>query len=318
MQSLTITLFRDGRPGHEKQSRGIIQALQSYVDVQLAEVNVPRRPALFELGYHLGYLIRLDRALRPPVDLQTDLIIGTGSRTHIPMLSSSRNTRARVVTCMTPGLHLQHRFDLCFVPLHDARGDADNIFHTVGPPTLTRGSGEHDPACGLVLIGGEDKRSHIWDSDGLAADLNRLIAGDDHMRWKIAGSPRTPASTEAALKKIAANHANVSFVPFRETEPGWLEQQYRASDSVWVTADSMSMVYEALSAGCRVGVLPVAWKKKNNKFQRSLHYLLNKKLIVSLDQYVQGTALEQNREPLDEADRCAKEILRRWWPKNLP
>jgi hypothetical protein len=24
------------------------------------------------------------------------------------------------------------------------------------------------------------------------------------------------------------------------------------------------------------------------------------------------------QEQLDEADRCAREILRRWWPKNLP
>ncbi len=318
MQSLKIALFRDGRPGHEKQSRGIVQALQKYVDVRLAEVNVPHRPALTEFGSHLGYLLHLDRSFRPTVDLQTDLIIGTGSRTHIPMLSGSRNTRARVVTCMTPGLHLLHRFDLCFVPVHDASDYTDNIFYTVGPPALSQGSGEHDPACGLALIGGEDKRSHIWDCERLAADLEKLIVSNAHMRWTIAGSPRTPATTEDRLKNIAAIHANVSFVPFHQTEPGWLEQQYRTSGSVWVTADSISMVYEALSAGCRVGVLPIAWKKKNNKYQRSLHYLLKEKLIVSLEQFVHGAALAENRAPLDEADRCAKEILRRWWPKNLP
>lgn len=318
MQSLKITLFRDGRPGHEKQSRGIIQALQNYVDVRLQELSVPRQPVVTVVGSHLGYLLNLDRTFRPPVDLQADLIIGTGSRTHVPMLSASRNTQARVVTCMTPGRHLLNRFDLCFVPLHDSSGHADNVFYTVGPPALSLDAGEHDPGCGLVLIGGQDERSHFWDGQALAAELERLISGSDHMRWQVAGSPRTPASTEDLLQKIAADHSSVSFVPFSDTEPGWLEQQYRASGSVWVTADSISMVYEALSAGCRVGVLPVTWKNPNNKFQRSLNYLLNEKLVVSLDQYVHGTALAENRAPLNEADRCAKEILRRWWPKNLP
>ena len=110
----------------------------------------------------------------------------------------------------------------------------------------------------------------------------------------------------------------VSFVPFRESEPGWLEKQYRTHASVWVTADSISMIYEALSSGCRVGVLPVQWKKADNKFQRSLNYLLEHKLIVSFDHYIQGAAMPENVEPLNEADRCAKELLRRWWPKNLP
>ena len=43
MQALQVTLFSDGRPGHVKQSLGIVKALQAYVEVNLDRVEVPSR-----------------------------------------------------------------------------------------------------------------------------------------------------------------------------------------------------------------------------------------------------------------------------------
>ncbi|MEJ2057913.1 MAG: hypothetical protein P8X39_08770, partial [Desulfofustis sp.] len=75
---MKVSLFTDGRPGHEKQSRGIVQALQRYIDLSLDEVTVARRRVLVELGSHLRYLFHLGRASAHPLDPETELIIGTG------------------------------------------------------------------------------------------------------------------------------------------------------------------------------------------------------------------------------------------------
>ncbi len=311
-------LFSDGRPGHEKQSWGIIQALQRYIDVSVQEVLVARRHGLAEFGSHLRYVFNLGHSRIGNIDSDTDLIIGTGSRTHIPMLAAAKNNRAKVITCMTPPAHLLGRFDVCFIPYHDRPRSTGNIFVTVGPPNVSNRSDEHDPSRRLILVGGEDNQSHLWDGAGVTADILRLVKQDHMCQWMVSSSPRTPPHTENLLESISAEFDQVTFLPFSATASGWLEGQYRTNGWTWVTADSISMVYEALSAGCRVGFIPVAWKKATNKFQRSLDYLQDKKLVISLERYLQGGIEPDSFEALDEADRCAKEILRRWWPKNLP
>lgn len=317
MQALQVTLFSDGRPGHEKQSLGIIKALQAYVDVDVDKVEVPSSTLIDEFVSHLSLLFKVGKSSQTNTYQKNDLFIGTGSRTHVPMLSARLQKSAKIVTCMTPASHLRAKFDLCFVPHHDQVTDGDNIFYTVGPPNMSRKSTAHDPNKSLILIGGRDESSHRWDERKLISDLDKLIRGTEKVSWLISSSPRTPESTETLISQELATLARVSFVPFSETAPGWVEQKYGTHESVWITADSVSMVYEALSAGCKVGILPVAWRKKNNKFRRSLDYLLDEKLIVTLPQYLQGASEWHDHEPLNEADRCAREILRRWWPKSI-
>ncbi len=318
MQALQVTLFSDGRPGHEKQSLGVVNALNGYVDVELNKVVVPDRHFLHDLWSHLSLLFPLVNSNGPAGDQRSDLFIGTGSSTHVPMLSAGKRARTKIVTCMTPASYLGTKFDLCFVPLHDQVKPADNIFFTVGPPNISQGSAGQDPSRSLILLGGVDEKSHHWDEPGLISALAALINSTEQTSWLISSSPRTPDSTEAQVKQQLAVLPQVNFVPFSETEPGWVENMYRLHGSVWITADSISMVYEALSAGCRVGVLPVRWRQKNNKFQRSLDYLLDKKMIVTHSLFLKGEPQWLKPEPLNEADRCAREILRRWWPKNLP
>lgn len=107
------------------------------------------------------------------------------------------------------------------------------------------------------------------------------------------------------------------FSGFEETPPGWVEEHYASSRVVWVTADSISMVYEALSAGCCVGILPVEWKKEKNKFKTSGDYLLENGLAVPFASWKQGKAkFTSKSDPLNEAKRCAEEIVNRWYQKS--
>ncbi len=298
-----------------KQSKGIAESLRRYAEVAVDEIDVDHQSltgdALSLVGYFLGRRGRRQSAAG------YDLVLGAGSRTHVPMLNWARVHRARSVVCMTPPWPLRSRFDLCCAPIHDRVRPADNLFLTIGPPNTAVPGTSRQRDTGLLCIGGEDGNSHVWDEQRIIADILRIIEKSAVRSWTMTSSPRTPAATESRCAALAADFPNVTFVPFAHTEPGWIEQHYQQHGTVWITADSISMVYEALSAGCRVGIVPVRWKKKDSKFAYSERYLVDKNLVVSLAKWLADPDQWQEHEPLNEADRCAREIIKRWWPNSL-
>ncbi|MDI6797472.1 MAG: ELM1/GtrOC1 family putative glycosyltransferase, partial [Desulfatibacillaceae bacterium] len=99
--------------------------------------------------------------------------------------------------------------------------------------------------------------------------------------------------------------------------PGWVEEQYAQSRHAWVTADSVSMVYEALSAGCLTGIIPVHWKKPGSRLARSILLVENKGIALSFSKWEKNPLSWPQATKLDEAGRCAREILRRFFPQRL-
>jgi hypothetical protein len=316
-QPMKVLAFFDGRPGHEKQTRGILYELGRLVDLEISEIKVERKGLTGNIAELVGLLAA--RATKEPKgDDGIDLLIGTGSSTHVPMLKTKRVAGIPAVTCMTPSSYLRPFFDLCFVPMHDGVKDGGNIMTTIGPPNCSRPSGAKDPSLGLILIGGVDNKSHRWQSAETVGQVRQIARWWPDIHWTVASSPRTPADTAEVLTEAARASANIEFIRYEETSPGWIEQQYARSLHVWVTADSMSMVYEALSAGCRVGLLPVEWLNSTNKFKRSADYLTTQGIAVVYSAWLAGqeSAWSENNEPLHEARRCAEEIVKRWPPKN--
>ncbi|MDD2315820.1 MAG: ELM1/GtrOC1 family putative glycosyltransferase [Desulfobacterales bacterium] len=313
---LCVTAFFDGRRGHEKQTRAVLQALERFTPLSVTVRNVEPGNFFQAAGNWARYGLRRIRPLKR-VPSSVDLIIGAGSYTHIPMLLLKEETGARAVTCMTPERLFLRRFDLCLIPRHDRPEGSDNIFLTLGPPCIRPAPKVRDLANGLILVGGRDPKSHWWSSQTTMDQIGSILAADPLIHWTITSSPRTPADMLVMLTQLAEENPAVSFFKSEDTHLGWLEDRYAQTWRVWVTADSMSMIYEAVSAGCRVGILPVLWKKKRNKFQTSLEFLIENRYSMSYEMWRSG-ADEFNPAPLDEASRCAQEILRRWWPERLP
>ncbi len=316
MKTLKIVLFLDGRPGHEKQSVGIVHSLRHFVTIDVLEVVVRQQGLFNDILNHVKYFCNLDSSTVKNV--KPDLIIGTGSRTHIPILSCRKKFGGYGVTCMSPAVFIRNKFDLCFVPIHDQIRSKSNIVQTIGPPNIAANRNSHSDAKSMILVGGKDERSHRWNSEKLLLDIRKLVRYSRDQQWTISTSPRTPEETDSLLCSLVKEQPNICYVPFPRTEPGWIEQQYSSNKTVWVTGDSMSMVYEALSAGCRVGIIPVNWNKETNKFLYSLNYLVDSKRVITLNQYLDGTSFHNESGSLNESERCAKEILKRWWPENLP
>ena len=85
--------------------------------------------------------------------------------------------------------------------------------------------------------------------------------------------------------------------PVEDTPQGWIFEQMQLAEAVWVTEDSVSMLYEALTAGCKVGLIEID-RIKDDRITRQIDQLyLNKAKDLS------GVGLLSLQ--LSEADRVA-------------
>lgn len=117
------------------------------------------------------------------------------------------------------------------------------------------------------------------------------------------------------LKQLPKKYGHSQFFDYKDTPTGWIEDQYDKNKVVWITADSISMIYEAITAGCCVGIFPMQWRSQKSKFKKNQDVLLAKRLVVPFHSMEEGHGIwDENRE-LNEAERCAERILQQWPPK---
>jgi mitochondrial fission protein ELM1 len=315
LKTCKITAILDGSPGHEKQTEGIIRALEKYVSVEATYLKI-KKSFLSDMINWLKAFAGL--YWKPGKTGDVDFVIGTGTHTHPHVIKIANTYGAKKIICMSPASFLIKMFDLCFLPNHDGPKLRKNIFLTVGPPNISENKNIHKNDTGLILIGGVDDKSHVWDSDKICGYIEEIVSSSSvNLNWTISSSPRTPEEMDAKISRFASSRENVSFFRFADTKKGWVEKRYDASDIVWVTADSMSMIYEALTAGCTTGIIPLEWKQKVNKFAYSEQYLYEHKIAISYDKWTQNREYTNCGKCLNESDRCAREILRRWCPESL-
>ncbi len=237
--------------------------------------------------------------------LQPDLLLGAGRAVQWAMLRTRWHLGGKAVVLMKPSLPL-FLFDLILLPEHDRAPNRPNILSTTGmlSPVV---AGQKDPAKGVILLGGVNKHFH-WDDDEVAQKVVALCASMPQVRWQVSDSPRTPETLKAKL----VLPENASLLHWRDTPDGWLSNELATSNFVWVSADSASMLYEAMSHGGRVGVIELPPYKEKNKLLRGLNLLLDKGLLGRSSH----GALELqklNELVLAEHTRCAQWMIDKWF-----
>ncbi len=311
-----VRVLSDGRPGHENQSVGLALALAKRTGATHEVVKLdPAAPvwgrmraaaAASGMG---GTPVPQAAAHGRDARATPDLVIAAGHRTHLPLWWASRRFGARSVVIMKPSLPLAF-FDLALVPRHDlAEGAEDTAKRIVTRGALNRVPEElpvKEPR-GLVLLGGPSKH-HGWDAAAMAGMVTRVIAGRPELEWTLADSRRTPADFLRGLELPAGLRARK--VPHAETGPGWLAGELARSSVVWATADSVSMVHEAVTAGAATGVLPVPAARggEGGRPARAVAGLIAAGLAVEFPAEPRAP-----RERFHEAARCAELIVARWF-----
>lgn len=312
-RKLKIVVFTDDRPGHEKQSLGIVRALESQTVVETINIHVKKTGAVKNFINILNFFLGI-YSCRDNRFVDVDLFLGTGRHTHIPLLIAQKMYGGRAVCCMTPGLLLRSKFDLCFVPSHDSVKQNKNIVYTLGAPNGLCDHKRHNQEIGLVLIGGVSPKQR-WSTQRTLQHVQKLLELFPEKSWRVSSSPRTPNETVVALKNLAKQSKKIEFFHYKDTESGWVEEEYHFCQEVWVTADSISMVFEALSAGCKVGLLSVDWKSATSKFQQNEKYLIENNFVATLEQQIHSSKECRIQKSFNEASKCALLMLEKWWRK---
>lgn len=220
-------------------------------------------------------------------------VIAAGHRTHIPLLLVTRKLTARSIVLMKPGIPAAW-FSYCIAPEHDFKQPpkSGNIILSKG--ALNRVVPSHETKSGKLLLIGGPSKTHGFDASALISQI-REIASEG---WQAADSRRTPTNFLTELKKEIPG---LKTFPHQDTEPSWLAGKLSSLAEVWVTEDSVSMIYEALTGGAKVGVLNMPRHNPDARVIRGLVTLREGGYFIGLENH--------NPPLLAEADRCAELIL---------
>lgn len=293
-----IWRFLDGRPGHENQVVGLTEAIQRIHNIQVCDIRLDEERRGLR-GVLLGGLASMASLPAP------DLLIGAGHSTHLPLLASSRRYGGRTVVIMKPSLPVT-LFDLCLIPEHDTLCfPAKNVVRTEGALNRVRPSERHDSECGLILIGGPSR--HFRWSDEQVILQAQAITARSGIRWTIATSERTP---ESFLRHLQSQLSHVALKISNDTSSDWLPQQLEQAGTVWVTCDSMSMIYEALTAGARVGLLELE-PASPGRISSNIQRLIRSSMVTACSAWLQGRPLSASVKSFSEADRCSRIVVER-------
>jgi len=293
---LNIWVLTDGKLGHANQTEGLAEALANYRQIKIT------RPPL-ATSFQAIWMWLLKRCVKKIDQKYPDLIIATGHQTHLSLLAYKRCFGGKAVVMMSPSLP-HGLFDLCFIPRHDNPRKKDNVIETLGAINrVVPNKSSHTENTGLILLGGPSKH-YQWKSSKVVKQIQKLLIEKPHTKWIIASSRRTPITF---YDEIKAQCPELELILPENTSLNWLSQKMLEVQQIWVTADSVSMIYEALTSGAQTGILELDYDKPS-RITREMDRLLNEGITISLSSPKQVSSATF----IYEADRCAKLLLKKF------
>jgi mitochondrial fission protein ELM1 len=183
----------------------------------------------------------------------------------------------------------RYDFDLIFAQVHDRPPIQPNIieipanFAYVEPQGIYHAS---KPAVGIVI--GGDNSIYTMSETELRTQLNRIVSYYSGHEIAVTTSPRTPERVENMVKAYGFDYTLIYSEEPNNPIPDFLSE----CETVFLTADSTSMISEAISFGkANVMVLPLG-SEGENKFSRLLDTLEKEGYLSRFD----GTFREANRK----------------------
>jgi len=298
---INVYVVTDGKAGHENQIRGLVERLGARASLRTH--RVPVRKSFWRLARVLG---RAASAEMP----DPDLVLCAGRRTHRPALAIKRRRGGVLVVCMRPYVGQRH-FDLCLIPAHDEPERAPNVETTTGALVNVHPSSCHDQSRGVILIGGPSSHYGIH-TDALIDQIATIVDATPGVRWDLATSRRTTKHATERLLRMRGDRLTVWRAD--ETPPGWVRDRLASCGTSWITEDSVSMLCESVTAGCATGLLPMPRRNPDGRVARGVDDLRARGLVTTYERWLETGELRPPTEPLDEPDRCARLILRRFFP----
>lgn len=265
-------ILSDGKPGHVNQSVALARHLGYAYD--LVPVDFTARPlkALTYLADRIGfYSPRLVDSNIP--DKSYAAVVSTGSSTYYANKVVSRQLGVKALAIMLPRGY-RYDFDLIIAQEHDNPPDRENLISLPINLTFVDPQGMVKPEPGakyISLVIGGDSAHGTLDADWLRDQIRQILTLFPEYKVWMTTSRRTPETVEKMLREFRFERA----VYYSQEPINPIPDFLQHSEYVFLTADSSSMISEAVSYGKSCVEVLHASKGSviENKFSRMLSTL---------------------------------------------
>lgn len=291
-----VVYISDGKAGHRSQALGLYQAMQrQHADCSFQEISIADLPILSLIGAIFSKQCA-------QVEQAPTFIFGVGSHTHLRVwLMGKVYPHAKTVILMKPSLPLSF-FDYAVIPEHDAVPASDKVIVTQGALNPIVNQQRHQTNRILIALGGSSKR-HGWNAEKVLTAIQGITEQPPQATIILTTSRRTPSDFLTQLQQ-QSYAAQLQIFPVEQTPQGWIFEEMQKAEAVWVTEDSVSMLFEALTAGCRVGLIEID-RLKQDRITQAIDGLLQKQFVSSTTNLGQLPAASAFKE----AERVATYLL---------
>jgi mitochondrial fission protein ELM1 len=304
----TVVILSDGKTGHLNQSLAVLDAIREErrrLALPEERLHVKTIEVAFRSEFRKDLLRafhfifrrspgRLLKAVLTPdcarriQGAYADIVISCGSSLVDVNLWLKRENQARSLVVMKPSVLDTRHFDAVIAPRHDGLKASENVFLTDGALSAIDARTMEVEAKKLaqeleltdrrrkigLLVGGDTEalRFEPYAFERILADLERVSA-EEAALVLATSSRRTPAWAETLLKNSfgANKRCPLLLIANERNRPGVVGGILGLSDLVMVSAESISMVSEAVESGKRVLVfLPAPKQKLKRKYREFL------------------------------------------------
>jgi len=267
---LRILILSDGRPGHYNLANGIAAAigrrrstLVEWLDVRRKGWPGPVLATIQNLGLPPRHIMQHIYGIAPDSIPPADLIISAGAETLAANIAlarlsqapnifygSLRQFRAKDFTLILTSYIQNTSASNVVMALKPSARNPDSTAANPAQTTTPRHTTDVSPLYGL-LIGGNTSGITFSETDWEA--LLRLLS-DTHAtsgaHWIVSNSRRTPEEVSTRLQQAAqqSNSLITKFIDVRDAGSGTLDCLFDQANAVLCTADSSSMISEAVWA----------------------------------------------------------------------
>ncbi len=283
-----LLIISDGRKGHENQSIALAKYLGMPYDVVKIDLAFVGSKLLGYAADKLNLYLKNFVVEHDIPQNSYSAVIGTGSSTYYAVKYLAKMYGAKSVTTMLPRGY-RYDFDIIFAQSHDNPPKQENIIEIPANFAYVEPQGVYNaygPSVGIVI--GGDNGVFSFDVKQLRTQLDRIVSLFSGYEIAVTTSPRTSKEVEELVASYGFDYAVIYSQRPVNPIPDFLAQCER----VFITADSTSMISEAVSFGkAGVEVLPLQ-SSKENKFDRFIAHLEREGYLHRFD----GTVKEANRK----------------------
>ena len=286
--------------------------------------------------YRIGFSIlskNMDERQKETIKRDYDFVINTGSYLSAIGMIISKIKKSKYIQIMLPSFIPVKKIDFLIIPYHDflriRKKKLKNLIITNGSlnpfnrkeiedegKILECKIGKRNKKIIGILIGGNDQNYKI-DIEWCENFFSQLKKFKDRYDIILTTSKRTDFNVVNFLKEKLKEFENLRYFEIpQETKISHYKGILGLSDIIFVTEDSINMIFESLTSGKSVIVMGVKRKKEKLIFDFTIEKLVKENFITYIP-YEKIYTIEKeilnikDGKELNEAKECVQKILER-------